>query len=48
MQLAKSDSFTELIGSLNLLLPPGGVAVFATNSTAASDVSVGIRWAELF
>ena len=46
---AKSDNFFEDVTDQNLLLPPGGVAVFYFETTSsATDVLLAIRWAELF
>ena len=46
--LAKSDSFFEDVSGENLLLPPGGVAVFYFESTQSTETQCSIRWAELF
>ena len=49
-EMTKADRLFEDIENQNLLLPPGGMAVFAitTPAGASGDVGLSIRWGELF
>lgn len=46
--MERIGSFFQLLGELDLMLPPGGVAGFVIEGTGIGDAELSMRWSELF